>query len=303
MDTHPPALASTIVGSNMRVAPILTLPSGLVIPAAPTPPPSHQSSQVHASGQQIMHPSSGYYGFSNNYSQVAPPPVQPAPTPWWVWMVGGTIAVALGVGAAVWYAGRGTEPNGADPQPIVAIEPAKPTPPPKPVSATTQPIDPAVKPTQPAELIEVEFDSLPSGAVFADGHAAELCRTPCRYNIDLRDGGAADKRTFIVKADGYRDGQLVVDLTGTQRKFGTTLEQLVVSVPVPAEKPGKKTGKKSTKTATTVTHTDPDHLIKPDPDDDAGSTTIKKPDEPKKRPDGTKIDPTDTLDPFHRKRP
>src|SRR5439155_25076947 len=89
-------------------------------------------------------------------------------TPWWVWFVGGAVAVGLGIGAAVWYAGR------SDPAPQVA-----------PAAAPQQPVvTPEPLPARP-KLVELKFDSLPSGGVYEDGHSAELCRTPCTFNVDL----------------------------------------------------------------------------------------------------------------------
>ena len=79
----------------------------------------------------------------------------------------------------------------------------------------------------PDGVVTVRFDSLPSGGVFAEGKSAELCRTPCEHNIDMKDGGATDRRTFIVKSDGYRDGTIVVDFTRQERELRVTLEQLI----------------------------------------------------------------------------
>ena len=317
METHPPGFG-TMTGSGLRGAPQVptmpTLPSGLVIPIAPTPQPSHQSSQALASGQQMMHPSSGPHAFLQ-YSQIGPPQ-QLAPTPWWVWFVGGAVAVALGIGAAVWYAGRDQPPQVATATPSPA-EPPQVAPPIAPPIA--QPIETPAPPRPKApQLIEVRFDSLPSGGVFADGHSAELCRTPCAFNIDLRDGGPADKRIYIVKSDGYRDAVVGVDLTSSQRDFRVTLEQIAVPVQTsPVELSTKKVGKKkpgkdlkdakvptttttpTTTTVPTTTKPDPDHLINPDADD---PNAAKQPDTIK-QPNGNKIDPADTLDPFHRKRP
>jgi hypothetical protein len=155
-----------------------------------------------------MHPSMYYSQYA---SQIAPPAyASPPATPWWVWFVGGAIAVALGIGAAVWYAGR------TEPVQIVQQQPMQ-----QPV--ITQAVEPPPeKPTQ----LEVKFDSLPSGGVYADGRSAELCRTPCTFNIDPSDGGALDRRTYVVRSDGYKDMSVVVDLASAKREFKVTLEQL-----------------------------------------------------------------------------
>ncbi|MEO7095167.1 MAG: hypothetical protein ABI175_18040, partial [Polyangiales bacterium] len=272
--------------------PMPTLPS-TPIPRMPTP--------GHPSQQHEAHPSSGYYvQQGGQYSQIMglPPPV--APTPWWVWMVGGAVAVAIGVGAAVFLTGRTDSP--APPQPVAA------TPPPKPPETTPQPVvtQPTVTPptvaTKPQQ-IAVRFDSLPSGSVYADGKSAELCTTPCEFNIDLADGGAADKRTFIVKSDGYTDGVVLVDLTSPMREFSVTLQQRGVAAVV-ANRPTKTTKYTKAKTPKVVVQPSEKPIEKPvvkqadvnllDPDKEDPSA--KKP--PKKTDE--ELDPSHTLDPFHR---
>jgi hypothetical protein len=146
----------------------------------------------------------------------------------------------------------------------------------------------------------VQFDSLPLAGVFAEGHSAELCHTPCTYRVDVTDGGPAERRTFVLHAEGYRDRPIVVDLSSSQHAYNVTLDQLAPAV-------GAGTGPATTGTA----HKPRGHHGKPKPtdtkpveskpDDGAGSAD-SKPAEPKpvdsKPPD--KIDPADTLDPFHR---
>ena len=304
METHPPSYGSLTM-SGVRPAPMPTLPSQ-PIPQMPTP--VGQSAGGHAS-QVPMHPSSGHYLQYSQYSQVVGLPPQPlqAPTPWWVWFAGGAVAVALGIGAAVWYAGGSEAP---EPKPTTQPVVTQPVPPPEP-KVTPEPIvQPTVAP-KPKQL-EVRFDSLPSGAVFADGRSAELCRTPCNYIIDVADGGPTDRRIFIVQAEGHTDGIIVVDLGAAQREFSVTLrerEPAISSKPATTKtgktgKTGKsgKTGKteKTEKTEKTVETTPPRptndaKLIDPDGED----PTAKKP--PPKKPDDA-LDPSHTLDPF-RKRP
>jgi serine/threonine-protein kinase len=289
MDTHPPG-SLTMSGARPQapmIAPhaMQTILPAVQLPQMPTP----------ASG---MHPSM-YYG--QYASQIAPPYATSPSTPWWVWFVGGALAVGLGIGAAVWYAG-GTEP-------VQVVQPSI-----QPQPVVTQAVEP---PPQKPEQLEVKFDSLPSGGVYADGRSAELCRTPCTFNIDPSDGGALDRRTYVVRSDGYKDMSVVVDLASAKREFKVTLEQLepvqeAVADKQPTrpgrERPNRGKVKKSTRSdkvtadklpdpATPVTspdkpRTDPDQLI--DPTD---GRPLKKPKPPKNT-----IDPTDLADPFKRKR-
>ncbi len=288
METHLPSLSMT--ASGLRAPPMPTLPS-TPIPRMPTPAHSSQAGQAH--------PSSGYYVQGGQYSQVMqpPPPLSP-PTPWWVWLVGGAVAVAIGVGAAVFLTGRGSTPT---PAPVAAAAPPKsPEPKPEPVVTPPTVTQPTVV-TKPQQ-IEVRFDSLPSGRLYADGKSAELCTTPCSINIDLADGGPADKRAFVVKSEGYTDGVVVVDLTNEQRELSVTLQQRGVGAV--AKTPGKTA--KTTKTTKTAKVVDkPVEKPKPAPTDvnlldpDKEDPSAKK---PKPKTDD-ELDPSHTLDPFHRKRP
>jgi hypothetical protein len=250
---------------------------------APTPASGAHAMPMHQS--QI-------YGVPY-YSQIMPQvPAQP-PTPWWVWFIGGAIAVGLGVGGAVWFAGR----NSDVPAPPVA------TPAPAPVKEPT--LTPDEAPTAKAKFVELRFDSLPSGAVFANGQSAELCTTPCTINVDLSDGGSTESRVYVVKSKGHKDGEIVVDLTNAKREYNVTLEQLLTKDPV-------ETGPKTTKsTKTTKVTKQPDKVpTQPDKADkkpatpDTNTATDDPPSEkkPEKKP-SDKIDRSDTLDPFNRKRP
>jgi hypothetical protein len=256
----------------------------------------------------------------SHYSQVAPPPTrQSRPTPWWVWVFGGVAAVSLGIAAALWYAGRGdSEPTRVTAQPT-------PTPPP-PKPATAQPIEPP--PAAPAALVELRFDSLPAGGVYADGRSAELCKTPCAFDVDPKDGG--DKRKFVVKSAGYKDAMVDVDLAAAQREFHITLEREVADKPTerfePADVPGKKDPRRVIRSTKKGNAKDDkvdksakddkvdkpekpvdkkpfdDHPIKPEDDKSAGE---KRPDKkpPDKKPGSDTIDPSETLDPFRRPKP
>ena len=163
-----------------------------MIPSLPTP--GHQS---HLSGPT---PFIATYS-SQGYSQMMmPAPAAPPATPWWVWFVGGAIAVGLGVGAAVWYAGS----SAPTPEPVAAKTEAS--------SLKATPIDTTAEPPQ---FVELRFDSLPSGGVFAEGQSAELCATPCATKLDMKDGGSSQTRPYV-KSPATRhpiDGRL----TATQR--------------------------------------------------------------------------------------
>jgi hypothetical protein len=141
-----------------------------------------------------------------------------------VWLVAGAAVVGVGIAAAIWSSTtRITNlPGGGDPASIASRDAPAIVPPLRPAAPTAQPIEPP--PTR-AELVEVRLDSLPSGGVFADGHAAELCRTPCTFRIDPADGGPTDRRAFVVRRGGYTDGTVTVDLTGKDREFHVTLQQ------------------------------------------------------------------------------
>ena len=196
-------------------------------------------------------------------------PVASQSSPWWLWVGGGAIAVCLGIGAAIWYAGRGSE----TPQPTS--------------SARTIPMvtaEPALAPTA-SGILEVRFDSLPSGGVYVAGQSAELCRTPCTFDIDRDDGGATDRRTFVVRSENYKDLEVVVDLASAKREFKVTLEQrAALELPVA---PRSNRIKKPTNRPLPV----PPHRIEPKPNSDAGPEPAKKP---------AAIEPTDLADPFNK---
>jgi serine/threonine protein kinase len=299
METHPPSF-SQLTASGVRPPPMPTLPSQ-PIPHMPTPV-GHSGG--HAS-QVPPHPSSGHYLHYSQYSGVVGlPPPPPAPTPWWVWFAGGAVAVAIGVAGAVWYAGRGDAAPEAKPTPqaVAQPEPAKPEP-------TVTPAKPEPTVTPAKRPIVVRFDSLPSGHVYADGKSAELCTTPCNHTIDPTDGESTTTRTFIVKADGYKDGTIVVDLAAPERELSVTLEQrevVVTEKPVVTSSTRKTGGKRTTGKKTTEKPPEPEtKTVEPKPvnpndvklinPDSEGDPTVKKP----KKDD--ELDPSHTLDPFHRK--
>ena len=175
--------------------------------------------------------------------------------------------------------------------------------------------------TRPA-LVEVRFDSTPSGSVFAEGQAAELCRTPCAFDIDPADGGPADHRAFVVRRAGYVETAITVDLGAAQREFRVTLPRAEPGAAHsdarsrdarndarndgrdtadrhPARRPARP-ARKGGKDAAARTDSTPDARpdARPDATPDPGGKHDARPATKKSVPP---IDPTDTLDPFRKK--
>ncbi|HEU4615005.1 MAG TPA: serine/threonine-protein kinase [Kofleriaceae bacterium] len=310
-ETHPPSYA--VLGQTG-----MPLPPPAMVTTVPTPP---------VVSSQILQLSSisGVGSSPSIYSQYSLPetaPPEPA-TPWWVWFVGGAFAVGLGIAGALWYAGASEPATQASPAaaPPVVQEPAP--------SPTASPIE---QPPSAAKLVELRFDSLPSGGVYADGRSAELCRTPCRFNVDLGDGGPADHRTFVVRADGYQDARVDVDFAGTQRDFSVSLVRALPTVPTvtdqapivdmtgdesedaTAEKGSAKrsNGKKSKhaddkKTEKAAKSDKPDDQVadqatvkQEPPENDTKLEPIET--KPKDKKQVGPIDPSDTIDPFRRNK-
>ncbi|MGE0546487.1 MAG: protein kinase [Kofleriaceae bacterium] len=232
----------------------------------------------------------------------------PPPTPWWVWVSGGAIAVAIGIGGAVWYAGRSDEPDPATtaakpPNPLVD-QPAQPdpAPPTQPGPAVDPPADPA-PPPEPTKF-EVRFESIPMGAgVYAEGATIGLCVTPCTVSVDLNDGGAKDRRTFVLRVAGFRDKTVVVDLGGSQHQFLASFNQPIAPPPAPpppdkpkdepkpVKKPPDKRPVRPTRPVETAPKKNPDALI--DPERGVRGST-----RPGKTTPPTRIDPSERRDPF-----
>ena len=291
IETLPPGFAS-LTASGVRPPPLPPLPNAAMTTMLPQAP--IMGMPTPASGHHLSLQQSAGYASYGHYSQGVglPPPAPVAPaTPWWVWFMGGAVAVGLGVAAAVWVAGEDAAPAKPTPSVVASPTPATPEPTPDPTPAPVADSLPTV-PAAPKQ-IQVRFDSLPSGGVYEAGRSAELCTTPCFHTLDLGDGGPADKRTFIVKADGYKDGSVVVDLT-VERPNGTvTLEQLVASPT------GSTSASKSSKSSRASKSSRSSKDIASEP------TSVREIEDPvlkpaaTKKPDkGGKIDRTDTLDPF-----
>jgi serine/threonine protein kinase len=271
IETVPPQYASP-----QAVMPTQQLAMGQLPPhMLPLPAPAITTIPTPQSDAQVMPLMSS--SLLQQYSGYTPQPTQAPKSTWWVWFAGGALAVALGISGAVWYARRGAEAQA--PAPAPAVTPA--------IAMSATPAEP----TPQTKLLELRFDSLPKAGVFVEGHSAELCRTPCSFNVNLADGGPTDKRTFVVRADGYRDKPVVVDLASAQRDYSVTLDQNEAPA---ADEPVRASKTKSKKTVAKKQPAEKQHeeVKQPEPD--------KPPPEPKKKPE-TGIDPTDTVDPFHSK--
>lgn len=108
--------------------------------------------------------------------------------PWYVWFVGGAVAVGLGVGGATWLAG--TEP----------VE------------------EPGEEPRRAA--FELTLESQPSGAsVLEEGSAAVVCRTPCALTLPPLEHAGGNVRRYLVRSEGFVDATLAIDLRSSQRHF------------------------------------------------------------------------------------
>ena len=264
-ESHAIAMAATIPSGQQAQLPRAVLPLAPPMHTAMPTPPAQLS--------QLSGRTSGHHGHSKTY-------VPPQPSVW-PWLAAGASAVAVGIAAAVWYANRAdaNAPVPAQPPPAVATQPTTPTAPVPAPTTATPPATPPVVASVP--LVELRFDSIPSGGVFAAGHTAELCRTPCAFNVDLRDGESQTKRTFVVRSDGYVDGTVDVDLTAAQREFRVRLDRI-------APHRGRPTAKHS-----------PEPVVKDEPKVEApvpaGIAPAAQPQPPAK---DTLIDPTDTHDPF-----
>ena len=308
----PHSASYSAVGYQSAMRPV-GMVTGLALPLAPPPHATPQPGGIPSAAYPVL-PSSPVLGTSASYSvQVSPMPsmaqmthipstlmTTPQPTPWWVWAMGGVVAVGLGIGAAVFYA-RGADahaPAPAGTAPVAQVAPGLP-------ASPASPIGP--------KLVEVRFDSLPQAGVFADGRSAELCRTPCAMNVDLGDGGPTDQRAFVVRETGYQDKHVVVDLTAAHPELHATLDRI-----------SGATGAVDPVTPPPVTPGPPTHPVRPPrpgrPHGDPKPVTVDpkpavaddpKPvvaDEPKpgpRKPDGKKpgdtVDQSETLDPFRKK--
>jgi serine/threonine protein kinase len=182
---------------SLRPPGVITGPAAALLPIGPAdPPPEHaplvditmESEEISRSGSALRRP--------ELLSGRRPAP-QPRATPWYVWFVGGALAVGLGIGGATWYAG------------------------------TLQPAPAALPSSAAPGLVEIRVTSVPDGAgVFKEGGETELCRTPCALNLDPAEQGGLAVRPFVLRRQGYADTALVVDLAAAPRAFRVEMAAL-----------------------------------------------------------------------------
>ncbi|CAN5644958.1 hypothetical protein BH11MYX1_BH11MYX1_28870 [soil metagenome] len=300
--THPGAISGVHPPSGLhRPLPIVMAVDGLPNHMLPLPPPSHTT-------QPTPNPAP----YSPQYQVLPTVPTgvgqiaSPTPAPYnhytstaatngsaWPRYIGfGSIAVGVGVVCAMLYLHR----SQTDPAPAAVTAPP-------PLADPPALADPPPVAKSPAQQVELRFDSLPSAGIYEAGHAAELCRTPCAFNVEVgADGNARGTRSFIVRSDGYLDKSIVVDLAAAKREFHVTLDRDLTASEAGSDEPARKPrGKQLTKQVVKKATLKPD---KPDKPDETVKPVVEDPPELKKKPGGTEpaggttIDPTDTHDPF-----
>jgi serine/threonine-protein kinase len=228
-----------------------------------------------------------------------PPQPRTAAAPWWPWLAGGGAAIGVGIAAAIWYAGGGDAP--APPPKPASRAPAAPA------AVPAPPTPAAIAPPPPArpQLVEVRFDAQPGGSVFAEGRPAELCRTPCAFEIDRSDGGPADHRVFVIRRTGYVDSPITVDLAGDQREFHAVLQRGAPGKADTADRrPGKRPGKppKKDRAARAPGNAgEADVAARPGKPAEVTPPATRPPPTTISPPAVAPIDPADTLDPFRKK--
>ena len=89
----------------------------------------------------------------------------------------------------------GTRTAATEPAPAVIVAHGCRTP-----SPSTAPIAERAGAAPKPKLVELRFDSLPSGGVYADGHSAELCQTPCASTSTSPTAARRIAATFVVRA-------------------------------------------------------------------------------------------------------
>jgi len=198
----------------------------------------------------------------------------------WPWLAG--IVVAGAAAAATLIALSGDAPPRPAPlpraaPPTLAVEPL----------AAPAPAHPAA----PAPVVAVMFESTPASDVYPAGSALKQCSTPCTVSIDPADGGNPSHRDFIVRAPGYVERTVTVDLVDPPALLEVTLERVArKKVDAPATEPLPPPAVAEAKDAPAP----PPPAPPAEPDTKPDKRPAKAPDA---RPD-QHIDRTETLDPF-----
>ncbi len=279
-NTHPGAISGVHPPSGLhRQLPTVmaqdVLPNHMLPLPAPGQPTPHPASQLQYAALPTMPTGMGQVSAptQNPYAQTA----TTKKPPWASYIGFGSIAIAVGIVGAMIYM-RGEKHHDAPPAPEPVQQPV--------IMQPTPQVEPV--PVAKLQQVELRFDSLPSAGIYAEGHSAELCRTPCAFNVEVGEEPAG-KRTFVVRSQGYLDRSIVVDLAAAQREFHVTLDHDMTGS---IEEPGKKLLPKPSKPLPvkkpkdkTVETTKPVEDTQPPPPIEV------------KKPTGT-IDPTDTHDPF-----
>jgi serine/threonine protein kinase len=208
---------------------------------------------------------------------------------WWL-PAGAAVVIGLATAGGLIAAARSPDPVSATPG--AAVDPTTP-------NVTSMDPRPQASPK-----VRVRVDAPTGSTVQTTGAAGPLCTTPCTLEIDPADGGATDRREFVVRKNGYRDAAFAVDLLHPQPSVSIALE-IATQEPITASHTSPTTA-----TATTHTTRHPDPITKPDPaatkpvvapppDDSAAKPGSGAPTAGSGKPHrDTKVDPTATLDPF-----
>jgi eukaryotic-like serine/threonine-protein kinase len=201
----------------------------------------------------------------------------------WPWVVGSVVILGAATVTAT-IALSGNKPTASSPReelrpaPTLAVEPIAPARPARPVGAA---------------IVPVLFESSPSADVFVAGSATKQCSTPCTVSIDPADGGNPNHRDFIVRASGFVEQTVTIDLANAPPSVAVSLERrrrVEVAAP-PSQEPRRVETAPPPPLETAIEPTPP-------PPEQVEPAPPVEPNKPDGKPDKKKIDRTQTLDPF-----
>ena len=239
---------------------------------------------------------------------------EPARRRSWVWLVGGALAIGRR-----WSPARcGTRPRGLERRAGSPLRRAQPATSAAPIERRTAP-----------QLVELRFDSLPSGGVFEDGHVRRAVPHALRVQRQPQATAARRRRTFVVQArrlpgrawsssiSHAPSADFTVTLDAACRRpraaDGAASTTRRSASPSSRRKPASKRSqgrqgaeptrpRQAAKTAgRQAERQEPsDPKIEPDRPRPTTATrpTTRRPRSPTTKKPGDKIDPADTLDPF-----